>query len=1372
MTSPSVQLTLGPRVGGDPHPALAGFHPAVAEWFRRRFPEGPTAPQAEGWPHIAAGLDTLIAAPTGRARRSPGSSSCIDRLYRAHDAGEPVDGVTRVVYVSPLKALAVDIAENLERPLAEIAADRGRSSGLDAPDIRVAVRTGDTTSSRARRDAAPAAELRRHHARVALPARHQRKRPRAAAHHRDRDRRRDPRRRARQARRAPRAHARAARGALRAAARSASASRPRSARSRPSPACSSATAPLPAIVDAGHQRDLDLALELPDGELEAVTSAEQMGDVLDRIAELVGEHRTTLVFVNTRRLAERLAHQLGERLGDDVGRRAPRQPVEGPPPPGRARLRAGELKALVATASLELGIDIGPVELVCQIGSPRSIATFLQRVGRSNHTRARHAEGPPVPADPRRARRVRGAARRGARRAARRDRAPRVCRSTSSPSRSSPRPARRSGAPTTSSRSCAAPRRTRELDRARSSTRSSSSSPTASRPAAARAARTCTTTRSTASCAAARARGSPRSRRAARSPRPATTAWSPSPTTRSSARSTRTGPSSRWRATSSCSARTRGRSAGSRPGVVRVRDAGDAAADRPVLDGRGAGAHRRAVGRGVGAAPPRSTSSSRAGDPDGAAHVARSRPRASTPTPPTMIVDYLAVGRAVLGVMPTLEHLVLERFFDDTGGMQLVLHSPLRRPHQPRARARAAQEVLPHVQLRAAGRRHRRRGRALARPAPQLPARRGAALRVSSQTVEDTLRARDPRLADVPGPLALEPQPRRSSSCASAAAEEPAADPAHGGRRPHGRGVPAGRGLPGERHRPDRDPRPPARAPDDQRHAARGARRRRPARAARAHRVGDVTVHCVDTTEPSVLAHEILTARPYAFLDDEELQNRRTNAVHAPARPVRRPRVDRRARARRDRAGARRDRRPSPSTRRRPARPPELARAHARPRRLARAVGRARRRAAAARSLDRDGAELWCTTERRDDAERALAGDDDAVAAVLRGHLEIAGITTVDALADGDHAAGRRASRPGSRCSSTRASRCRVATRGARRRPSGWRAGCSRACTRTRGAPGAQGVEPATAQDFMRFLLRWQHVAPGTQLAGEAGLARRARAAPGLRGGGGGVGARAARAPAAATTTRRWLDRLCHDGEVGWLRLTPRARDDADAPAGPPSKATPISVVFRADLAVAARSRPRAAPIRPSRRSARPPRSSRCSRDARRVLRGRARRRDQPAARRHRARAVGRRRPRPAHLRRLRRDPRARERQRPTPAPTPRALVAAAARRPLAGRRPPAAGRSSRRTGADIDRDELAEAVAELLLRRWGVVFRDLAVHDSLRFPWREVQWALRRLEDRGLVRGGRFVTGFTRRAVRAPGGGRAARARAQARAHRRARRA
>src|SRR4029077_3853342 len=143
-------LPAGPGAGEVVHPALhaalAGMHPAVAEWFRRRFPEGPTAPQEAAWPQIAAGHDVLVAAPTGSGKTLAAFLVCIDRLYRAHERGDEIDGVARVVYVSPLKALAVDIAENLERPLAEIAAVAAEL-GLSARKVRVAVRTGDPPSS-------------------------------------------------------------------------------------------------------------------------------------------------------------------------------------------------------------------------------------------------------------------------------------------------------------------------------------------------------------------------------------------------------------------------------------------------------------------------------------------------------------------------------------------------------------------------------------------------------------------------------------------------------------------------------------------------------------------------------------------------------------------------------------------------------------------------------------------------------------------------------------------------------------------------------------------------------------------------------------------------------------------------------------------------------------------------------------------------------------------------------------------------------------------------------------------------------------------------------------------------------------------------
>ncbi|HEX5365794.1 MAG TPA: DEAD/DEAH box helicase, partial [Acidimicrobiales bacterium] len=368
------------------HEAGVGFHPAVATWFARRFPGGPTAAQAHGWAHIAAGRDTLVAAPTGSGKTLAGFLVGIDRLYRAHARGEEVTGRAQVAYVSPLKALAVDIAQNLERPLAEIA-EVAVELGLDPPDLRVGVRTGDTTTAdraaMVRRPpnfvvttpeslyllvtAARSRQVLRTVDTVIVDEIHALARDKRGAH-------------------LALTLERLEHGCER---------RPQriglSATQRPidlvAELLCGGGAPEPcAVVDTGHARRRELSLELPQGELEAVATGEQVGDVVDRLAELVTGHRTTLVFVNTRRLAERLAHQLAERLGDDVvaahhgslskDRRAR---VEG-------RLRAGELRALVATASLELGIDVGPVELVCQIGSPRSISTFLQRVGRANHS--------------------------------------------------------------------------------------------------------------------------------------------------------------------------------------------------------------------------------------------------------------------------------------------------------------------------------------------------------------------------------------------------------------------------------------------------------------------------------------------------------------------------------------------------------------------------------------------------------------------------------------------------------------------------------------------------------------------------------------------------------------------------------------------------------------------------------------------------------------------------------------------------------------------------------------------------------------------------------------------------------------------------
>ena len=362
------------------------LHPAVRAWFERRFPEGPTPAQSEGWPHISARKSTLIAAPTGSGKTLAGFLIAIDELYRAAASGQAVEGVTQVVYVSPLKALAVDVHQNLEVPLREISA-MAAELGMPAPALTVEVRTGDTPPS------ARAAMLRRPpNFLVTTPeslyllVTAQRSRALLAGvrtvivdeiHAVARDK-----RGSHLALTLERLESICAQPPVRVGL---------SATQRPietiarllvgaGPGREDAGGrPLCAIVDVGHQRPLDIAIELPEEELGAVASREQLDEIVGRIAGHVRAHRTTLVFVNTRRMSERIAHMLAEKLGEDWVMahhgslsRERRTLVE-------SRLRAGELRCLVATASLELGIDIGPIDLVCQIASPRSLATFLQR---------------------------------------------------------------------------------------------------------------------------------------------------------------------------------------------------------------------------------------------------------------------------------------------------------------------------------------------------------------------------------------------------------------------------------------------------------------------------------------------------------------------------------------------------------------------------------------------------------------------------------------------------------------------------------------------------------------------------------------------------------------------------------------------------------------------------------------------------------------------------------------------------------------------------------------------------------------------------------------------------------------------------------
>jgi ATP-dependent Lhr-like helicase len=357
------------------------FHPAVAAWFDRSF-AAPTAAQAQAWPAIAAGRHTLIAAPTGSGKTLAAFLSAIDGLVRQGVAGELKDE-TQVVYVSPLKALSNDIKRNLEVPLAGIR-ETLREQGLSEVDIRAWVRTGDTSAGERDR-------MRRRppHIVVTTPeslyillgsesGRAMLATTRTVI--------------------VDEIHALAPNKRGTHLAISLERLDALCGRQLPRIGLSATQKPIEAIarflvgenepctiVDTGHRRARDLAIELPDSPLEAVMSAEVWEQVYRRLAELIEAHRTTLIFVNTRRMAERVTRQLSDRIGEEHvtahhGSLAKEARFD-----AEQRLKHGKLKALVATASLELGIDIGDVDLVCQLASPRSIASFLQRVGRSGH---------------------------------------------------------------------------------------------------------------------------------------------------------------------------------------------------------------------------------------------------------------------------------------------------------------------------------------------------------------------------------------------------------------------------------------------------------------------------------------------------------------------------------------------------------------------------------------------------------------------------------------------------------------------------------------------------------------------------------------------------------------------------------------------------------------------------------------------------------------------------------------------------------------------------------------------------------------------------------------------------------------------------
>ncbi len=375
---------------------VSSFHPVIASWFAERF-DAPTEAQAQSWPAIAGGEHTLVAAPTGSGKTLAAFLASIDSLFR-QAADKTLPDETQVVYISPLKALSNDIHRNLQIPLEEIRV-AALAAGVEPQPIRVAVRTGDTPQSERQTmvrkaphilvttpeslylvlTSAKGREILRNVRTVIVDEIHALARDKRGSHL-----------------------------SLSLARLDELCGTPPtriglSATQRPidevarflvgSDNIDCDGQPRCQIIDTGHVRELDLAIEVPPSELSAVCSVETWQEIYSRLSELIRSHRSTLVFVNTRRLAERVTHYLEEQLGEgqvashhgSLSRETRLRAEE--------RLKAGELKAIVATASLELGIDIGYIDLVCQIGSPRSIATFLQRVGRAGHALGRVPKG-------------------------------------------------------------------------------------------------------------------------------------------------------------------------------------------------------------------------------------------------------------------------------------------------------------------------------------------------------------------------------------------------------------------------------------------------------------------------------------------------------------------------------------------------------------------------------------------------------------------------------------------------------------------------------------------------------------------------------------------------------------------------------------------------------------------------------------------------------------------------------------------------------------------------------------------------------------------------------------------------------------------
>jgi ATP-dependent Lhr-like helicase len=1362
-----VPSLLSTPAGSQSPGVLEYFHPAVRQWFEQRFGDGPTEAQRGGWPAIMAGRHTLICAPTGSGKTLAGFLAAIDALYRAYRAGDPIEGATQVVYLSPLKALAVDIHANLEEPLAEIA-EVARELGHEPAPITVAVRTGDSTSWErqlmvrrppnllvttpeslylyvtAERSRATLTTVQT----VIVDEIHALARDKRGSH---------------LALTLERLHAITDRPPVRIGL---------SATVKPIETAARLLVgtgePLPTVVDVGHRRRLDVSLELTDGELEAALSGDQFDEILDRIAGHVAGHRTTLVFVNTRKLSERVAHELGVRLGQELVAahhgslsRERRQRVE-------RRLRAGELRALVATASLELGIDVGPVELVCQIGSPHSIATFLQRVGRANHHRSGVPRGVMYPTT--RDELVECTALLAAVKRGRLD-------ALHPPEQPLDILAQQVVAEVAArgeegisedelhelvTRADPYARLTRgQFDEVVELVSVGIETGRGQRMAYLH---------------RDRVNGRLRGRRGARLA-----------TLTSGGAIPETGdyrvllePGDVFVGTVNEDFAIESMQGdvfllGTHPwqvvqvtnGVMRVRDAAGKHPTVPFWLGEAPGRTdelSEEVSRLRGGVAERLDAGGRelaipfVQEVSGAQMVAAA-----------LVVDYLRAGRAALGgVLPSHEDIVFERFFDETGGMQLIVHAPLGarvnralglglrkkfcltfdfelqaaasndavllslgpqhsfpledvpaflRSHN--VQDAVCQAVLRSPMFTARWRWNLNRSLAVLR-------RKGGRLNpfnIQRMESDDLMAAVFPSLAacqdNAPaGPIEIPDHPLVRETLADCLNEAMDIE-----------GLKA---------------------------------------LVRRFEQGAVRVHFVDTVEPSVLAHEILGGAPFTYLDeDTEIGERRSRAVPLrrglPVEPHELGRLDPDA-IRRVRAEA------IPEVRDRDELHDVLLSLIAtRPRQEWAEHFDALGLEGRAFEVHRAGTahSLWGATERRGEIEALFPGAgfrpdhllppglaraidaDDAAVVLVQGHLEVSGPVTVDDLAA---ATGLSAASVSIALEALRGRGLAVSGRFEPERGEQW---CARrllarihAYTRERRRA---SIRPITQEEWQAFLESWWHTAPGTQRHGRAGLAEVVEQLQGFEWPAG----EWERIFAERVESYRpeWLDDLCLSGEVTWGRLSllePAVEDDDGGDEKPPwtdktpSRRTPITFMLRHDLPWLLQAH-RGAAI-PAEPTAGP------GREVLDALRERG-------ALFHSDLQVATNRP-------------PREIEEGLWDGVARGLIAAdgwAAIRSLLNQRTrfasrhrpyPRSGVRGRRgtwrhavdgrwtllpaVGAIDDADGLAEAVAWQLLARWGVVVRDVYVREKLAVPWREILWALRRLEARGLIRGGHFVTGVT----------------------------